>query len=48
MIWTRKQRNKRRIVNIAFAIGFLGLIGSYALVLSVFSLGIDLMSYIPV
>lgn len=48
MIWTRKQRNKRRIVNIAFVIGFLGLIGSYALILTVFSLGIDVMSYLPV
>lgn len=48
MIWTPVQKRKRRVVNLAFGIGFLGLVSTYALVLTVFSLRIDLMSYFPV
>jgi polysaccharide chain length determinant protein (PEP-CTERM system associated) len=48
MIWTPKQRRRHRTVNLAFALGVLGLVGSFALVLTVFSLGIDVMSYLPV
>lgn len=47
MIWTPKQRRRHRMVNLAFALGVLGLVGSFALVLTVFSLGIDVMSYVP-
>ncbi len=47
MIWTPQQKTKRRVVNLAFMIGVLGLVGSFALVFSVFSSRIDVMSYFP-
>lgn len=48
MIWTPQQTRKRRIVNLSFVIGFSALAGAYALVLTAFSLRIDVMSYLPV
>jgi hypothetical protein len=47
MIWTPKQKKKRRIGNIGFLLGLIGLIGSFALVLTVFTRRIDVMSYLP-
>jgi polysaccharide chain length determinant protein (PEP-CTERM system associated) len=48
MIWTPKQKRKHHIVNLAFAIGFIGLLGAYALVLTVFTLDIDVLSRLPI
>lgn len=48
MIWTPQQKTKRRVVNLAFIIAIFGLVGSYALVLTVFSLRIDVMSCFPI
>jgi polysaccharide chain length determinant protein (PEP-CTERM system associated) len=48
MIWTSKQKRKRRIVNLAYLIGILGLVGSFTLVFTIFSLRIDVMAYLPI
>jgi polysaccharide chain length determinant protein (PEP-CTERM system associated) len=41
MIWAKGQKRRRRVANLAFAVGFVGLIGAYAVVLTVFNLDID-------
>lgn len=48
MIWTQQQKRKRRAVNLAFGAGLAGLVGAYALVFTIFSLRIDVMSYFSV
>jgi hypothetical protein len=48
MIWTPKQKRKRRNLNVAFVIAFLGLVGSFAIVLTVFSLRIDVLSFFSI
>jgi len=35
-------------VNLAFAIGFVGLVGAYALVMTVFTMDIDVLSRLPI
>lgn len=44
MIWSAEERNRRRTVNMAFSVGFLGLLISFGLVLTAFYLGINPMS----
>lgn len=48
MVWTKKQRRKRRFMNLAFGASFLALVGSFALVLLVFVMDIDVMSHLPI
>jgi len=48
MVWTKKQRRKRRLMNFAFGASFLALAGSFVLVLVVFVMDIDVMSYLPI
>jgi polysaccharide chain length determinant protein (PEP-CTERM system associated) len=47
MIWTPKQKRRRQVSNMAFIVGFFGLVGAYALVLTSFYLNIDVLSHIP-
>jgi polysaccharide chain length determinant protein (PEP-CTERM system associated) len=44
MIWAPGQKRRRRVADAAFFVGFFGLVGAYALVLTSFSLGIDILS----
>lgn len=44
MIWTARQRQKRRMVNLAFGLGFFGLLISFGLVMAAFYLDINLLS----
>jgi len=46
MVWTPKQKRRRRVSNIAFSVGFFGLIGAFGLVLAVFYLNVDVLSQI--
>ncbi len=48
MVWTKKERRKRLLVDFAFGASFLALVGSFALVLLVFLMDIKVMSYFPV
>jgi polysaccharide chain length determinant protein (PEP-CTERM system associated) len=48
MIWTAKQRRRKRIGNLAFFVAFFGFVGSFCLVLAVFYLDIDVMSRLPI
>jgi polysaccharide chain length determinant protein (PEP-CTERM system associated) len=45
MIWTKPQKRRKRVANFVFAVGFLGLIGAYVLVLTAFNMQLDLASY---
>jgi polysaccharide chain length determinant protein (PEP-CTERM system associated) len=48
MVWTARQKTKRRLASAAFALGTVGLLASYGLVLTVFILDIDIMSKLPI
>jgi hypothetical protein len=48
MIWTDAQIRRKRIYNLAYAVSFTLLIASFAAVLVVYKLDIDVLSRLPV
>jgi len=47
MIWVPQQRLRKRIANLGFLLGFLALVGAYAMVLAIFFFDVDVMSRLP-
>ena len=48
MVWNEEQKLKRRLLGIGFAVTFFGLLGMFALVMTAFTLDIDIISKLPI